>query len=131
MTTVDNRNNVQNQDAKDSLNNGRDPFESELKKEPIKLRYILLFSIMMGLTLNFMQTYIRITMGLLGIGVGTTFAVLLLAKFLLRKRQGDTKRNFTIIAIAYGATQAAEASIGMLFIIWLVLNAAELHNQDS
>ncbi|MFW9929131.1 MAG: hypothetical protein ACFFD1_07050, partial [Candidatus Thorarchaeota archaeon] len=96
---------------------------SEGENEPIKMRYILLFSILCGLFLNFLQTYIRITMGFLGVGIGSLLAVLLVAKYLLKRRMGDTRRNFTIIAIAFGATRAAEASIGFLFLIWLFINA--------
>jgi hypothetical protein len=104
--------------------------KGEIREEnSIKLRYILLFSILSGLFLNFLQTYIRITMGFLGMGVGSLLAILLLAKIVLKKKESDTKKNFTIIAIAFGATQAAEASIGFLFLIWLSLNAS-IYNLD-
>lgn len=91
--------------------------------EPVKLRYILAFSVVTGLFLNFIQTYIRITMGLLSIGVGSLFSVLLIAKLYLKRKNADTTRNFSIIAIAFGATQAAEASVGFLFLIWLSINS--------
>ncbi|MHA2226716.1 MAG: OPT/YSL family transporter [Candidatus Hodarchaeales archaeon] len=81
---------------------------------------LALISVILGLTLNWISLFLRITLGFLSIGI-SVFFVLLIAKVLLGNQA--TRQNLAIVSIAYGATTAAEASIGLLFLIWLSENA--------
>ncbi len=86
------------------------------------LTYILFWAVIIGLVMNWLSLYLNISMGLVSVGIGP-MAVLLIGKQILRWKQLDTRQNLVIIMIAYGATQAAEAAIGLLFMIWLTKNA--------
>ncbi|MHA2297051.1 MAG: OPT/YSL family transporter [Candidatus Hodarchaeales archaeon] len=103
------------EDKKDIL--ADETFETDTRTK-IK---IALISIGLGLTLNWISLFLSITLGLLSIGI-SVFIVLLIAKIFLGNQA--TRQNLAIISIAYGATAAAEASVGLLFLIWLSMNAS-------
>ncbi|MHA2504532.1 MAG: hypothetical protein ACXAE3_16890, partial [Candidatus Kariarchaeaceae archaeon] len=89
----------------------------------ISLRYILFLAVIMGLGMNWLASYLKISMGFVSVGIGP-MAVLLISRQVLRRKHGASRKNLTTILIAYGATQAAEASVGLLFLIWLATNPA-------
>ncbi|MHA2100398.1 MAG: hypothetical protein ACW99A_17110, partial [Candidatus Kariarchaeaceae archaeon] len=97
--------------------------ESEHFESIVSLRYILVWSIFLGLILNWLATFLRITMGFIGVGIGP-MAALLTVRYFLKKKAADTRQNMALVAISFGATRAAEASIGLLFLIWFATNAA-------
>lgn len=90
-------------------------------KGSLRMRYVLLTGVGLGLLLNWLSTYLRISMGFLGVGIGS-FSVLLIGKVLFGRYNADSKENLTLTAVAFGATRAAEASVGLLFLIWLFTN---------
>lgn len=82
---------------------------------------VVLIGIILGLVMNWLALYLNIVLGLLSIGI-SSFVVLLFTRIVLRERA--TKRNLSLVSIAYGATSAAEASVGLLFLLWLSENAS-------
>lgn len=87
----------------------------------LPLRTILLWGVTLGLLMNWMTTYLKISMGFVSVGVGP-MVVLLVARSAFKKKGIATRKNLTAVLITYGATQAAEASIGLLFLLWLFSN---------
>ncbi|MFX0086825.1 MAG: OPT/YSL family transporter [Candidatus Hodarchaeota archaeon] len=85
------------------------------------IRWVLSISIPLGLFFNFINLYLSITMGFISVGIGSIFA-LLIGKLILSCKKYDSKANLSLILIAFGASMAAEASISILFLIWLVQN---------
>ena len=81
----------------------------------------VIFGIIIGIAMNWLALYLNIILGLISIGI-SSFVVLLLTRTFFRRKA--TAENLTLVSIAYGATSAAEASISLLFIIWLYQNAA-------
>ncbi|MFW9998213.1 MAG: hypothetical protein ACFFD4_39595 [Candidatus Odinarchaeota archaeon] len=82
---------------------------------------IAVISVVLGLTLNWISLFLSITLGFLSLGI-SVFFVLLIAKVFLGKQA--TRQNLALVSVAYGATMAAESSIGLLFLIWLSTNAS-------
>ncbi|MFX0062467.1 MAG: hypothetical protein ACFFC7_09800 [Candidatus Hermodarchaeota archaeon] len=82
---------------------------------------LLIFSVIIGLVINWVAFYLSIVLGFLSIGI-STLVILLLAKLVYRKRE-LTAKDLALINIAYRGTFAAEASTGLLFLIWLFFNA--------
>ncbi|MFX1252435.1 MAG: hypothetical protein ACFFCZ_12595 [Promethearchaeota archaeon] len=82
---------------------------------------LLIFSVIIGLVLNWVAFYLSIVLGFLNIGI-STLVILLLAKLVYRRRE-LTVKDLALINIAYRGTFAAEASTSLLFLIWLFLNA--------
>ena len=89
---------------------------------------ILALSVMIGLLFNWISFYLSIVLGFLSIGVGPLI-ILLLAKLAYRKKE-LTKSHLALISIAYRGTTAAEASTGLLFVIWLTVNSRLFYNLD-
>ncbi len=81
----------------------------------------VIFGVIIGIAVNWLALYLNIILGLISIGI-SSFVVLLLTRTFFRRKA--TAENLALVSIAYGATSAAEASIGLLFIIWLYQNAA-------
>ncbi len=107
--------------------------QEQLPKEEIKSvnllnLKILLLSIGVGLIFNWISFYLSIVLGFLSIGVGS-LVILLIAKMLFRRRE-ITDSELALITIAYRGTTAAEASVGLLFIIWLTFNAKKFFKID-
>ncbi|MHA1727357.1 MAG: OPT/YSL family transporter [Promethearchaeota archaeon] len=88
-----------------------------------QLGFVLTTGILLGLVLNWLSTYMIITMGFVGFGIGPT-ASLIIAKLLFKKRGADNRSNLTIVAIAFSATAASESAISLLFLIWMFGNAS-------
>ena len=84
---------------------------------------VLLLGTLLGLLLNWLALYTKISMGFLSVSMGS-LAALLIAKIAFRPYRADSKRNLTIIAVCFGATRAAEATVGLLFVIWLFSNVS-------
>ena len=82
---------------------------------------VVAIGVLVGLGMNWLALYLNVILGLLSVGI-SAFVVLLFTKILLREKA--TPQNLALVSIAYGATSAAEASIGLLFIIWLYNNAS-------
>ena len=72
---------------------------------------LLIFSVIIGLVLNWVAFYLSIVLGFLSIGI-STLVILLLAKLVYRKRE-LTVKDLALINIAYRGTFAAEASTGL------------------
>ncbi|MCY3412716.1 MAG: OPT/YSL family transporter [Candidatus Heimdallarchaeota archaeon] len=89
--------------------------------EIIPLKYILFWGILFGLVLNWLSTYLSISMGFVSVGVGP-MASLLISKYLFKRRNIDSRKNLTLISVAFGATKASGASISLLFLIWMAQN---------
>lgn len=96
--------------------------ETDKLSTNVSFRYILIWSVFLGLIFNWLATFLRITMGFIGVGIGP-MAALLAVRYFLKKNNADTRENMTLVAISFGATRAAEASIGLLFLIWFATNA--------
>ncbi|MCG3218044.1 MAG: OPT/YSL family transporter [Candidatus Heimdallarchaeota archaeon] len=96
--------------------------ENDVLNSNASMRYILMWSVFLGLILNWFATFLRISMGFIGVGIGPMTA-LLIVRYFLKKKKAETRENLTLVAISYGATRAAEASIGLLFLIWFATNA--------
>ncbi len=106
---------------------------SEIKeKEHHVPRYmslgILTSSILLGLVFNWISFYMSIILGILSIGAGP-FIILLLVKVINRRKE-LTDSHFALITIAYRGTTAAEATTGLLFIIWLTQNSQLFFKMD-
>jgi len=106
----------------------QDQADNQLKQEDvfstdINLRYVLFWGVILGLMMNWMGMYLKISMGFVSVGIGP-MAVLLISRQILRRRNAATRKNLTMIIIAYGATQAAEAAVGLLFLLWLATHAS-------
>jgi MFS family permease len=82
---------------------------------------IIIIGILIGLVMNWLTLYLNVVLGLMSVGI-SAFVVLLFTKILLRERA--TSQNLALVSIAYGATSSAEASIGLLFLLWLYNNAS-------
>ena len=82
---------------------------------------VVIIGVLVGLCMNWLTLYLNIVLGLLSVGI-SAFVVLLFVKMLLKEKA--TEQNLALVSIAYGATSAAEASVGLLFIIWLYNNAS-------
>ncbi|MFX0182284.1 MAG: OPT/YSL family transporter [Candidatus Hodarchaeota archaeon] len=82
---------------------------------------VVFIGVIVGLVMNWLALYLNIILGLLSIGI-SGFVVLLVTKLILQKRA--TQSNLALVSVAYGATSAAEASVGLLFLIWLCNNAS-------
>ncbi|UCG03204.1 MAG: OPT/YSL family transporter [Candidatus Heimdallarchaeota archaeon] len=82
---------------------------------------IVIIGILVGLMMNWLTLYLNVVLGLMSVGI-SAFVVLLFTKILLREKA--TSQNLSLVSIAYGATSSAEASIGLLFLIWLYNNAS-------
>ncbi len=94
---------------------------AETQQESNISKSVVLIGVLVGLGMNWLTLYLNIVIGLLSVGI-SAFVVLLFTKILLREKA--TAQNLTLVSIAYGATSAAEASVGLLFIIWLYNNAS-------
>ncbi len=94
---------------------------SEIVHTQQKSKSVIFIGIMVGLMMNWLTLYLNVVLGLMSVGI-SAFVVLLFTKILLREKA--TSQNLALVSIAYGATSAAEASIGLLFLIWLYNNAA-------
>jgi hypothetical protein len=94
---------------------------AEIQQESNISKSVVLIGVLVGLGMNWLTLYLNIVLGLLSVGI-SAFIVLLFTKILLREKA--TAQNLTLVSIAYGATSAAEASVGLLFIIWLYNNAS-------
>ncbi|MFX0084915.1 MAG: hypothetical protein ACFFAU_04510 [Candidatus Hodarchaeota archaeon] len=94
---------------------------AETQRESNISKSVVLIGVLVGLGMNWLTLYLNIVIGLLSVGI-SAFVVLLFTKILLREKA--TAQNLTLVSIAYGATSAAEASVGLLFIIWLYNNAS-------
>jgi hypothetical protein len=86
-----------------------------------KSKDVIFIGIVIGLMMNWLTLYLNVVLGLMSVGI-SAFVVLLFTKILLREKA--TSQNLALVSIAYGATSAAEASIGLLFLIWLYNNAS-------
>ena len=82
---------------------------------------VIIIGVLVGLLMNWLALYLNVVLGLLSIGI-SAFVVLVMIKLLLRSRA--TQKNLSIVSVAYGATSAAEASVGLLFLLWLYRNAS-------
>ncbi|MFX1508024.1 MAG: OPT/YSL family transporter [Promethearchaeota archaeon] len=82
---------------------------------------IIIIGILIGLVMNWLTLYLNVVLGLMSVGI-SAFVVLLFTKIFLREKA--TSHNLALVSIAYGATSSAEASIGLLFLIWLYNNAS-------
>lgn len=99
--------------------------ERELNESDTKshMKFIFMWSIFLGLILNWLALYLRISMGFVSIGIGP-MVILLFSRKVFQSKHIDTRENLTIVIIAYSATSAAEASVSLLFVIWLTYNAS-------
>lgn len=84
-------------------------------------KLVIFIGVLVGLLMNWLALYLNVVLGLLSIGI-SAFVVLLLIKLVLRSKA--TQKNLSIVSVAYGATSAAEASVGLLFLLWLFHNAS-------
>ncbi|MFX0119479.1 MAG: OPT/YSL family transporter [Candidatus Hodarchaeota archaeon] len=81
---------------------------------------VVIIGVIIGVFMNWLALYLNVILGLLSVGI-SSFVVLLMVKVLLRDKA--TSENLTLVSVAYGATSSAEASVGLLFLIWLYNNA--------
>ncbi|MFX0125301.1 MAG: OPT/YSL family transporter [Candidatus Hodarchaeota archaeon] len=93
---------------------------SEIVQTQANSKSIIFIGVLIGLMMNWLTLYLNVVLGLMSVGI-SAFVVLLFTKILLREKASF--QNLSLVSIAYGATSAAEASIGLLFLIWLYNNA--------
>ncbi|MHA2176219.1 MAG: OPT/YSL family transporter [Candidatus Hodarchaeales archaeon] len=84
-------------------------------------KLVIFIGVLIGLFMNWLALYLNVVLGLLSVGI-SAFVVLLLIKLMLRSKA--TQKNLSIVSVSYGATSAAEASVGLLFLLWLFKNAS-------
>ncbi|MFX0209058.1 MAG: OPT/YSL family transporter [Candidatus Hodarchaeota archaeon] len=98
------------------------PLKEEISSKADRIqKKVIFFSVLIGLFLNWISLYLTITLGFLSLGI-SVFFILLLAKLFLRDNIDN--KNLAVVAISYGGVAAAEASIGLLLLIWLSQNAS-------
>lgn len=106
-----------------SLQLTNDQIEGANNSNMVSLSYVLFWAVILGLMMNWLASYLKISMGFVSVGIGP-MAVLLIGRQILKRKQASTRKNLVTIIIAYGATQAAEASVGILFLLWLATNSS-------
>ncbi len=85
-----------------------------------KSKSVIIIGVVIGMFMNWLALYLNVILGLLSVGI-SSFVVLLMVRVLLRHKA--TSENLALVSVAYGATSSAEASISLLFLIWLYHNA--------